>query len=256
MIRSLYTSVSGLISLENRQSNINNNMANANTTGFKGDNLAIKSFDEVMLQNRDKLSGNKNVTQKLGTLSLGAKIDSVDTMFTQGMLKSTNKPSDFAIDGRGFFAVKRGNETLFTRDGNFKVDNDGYLVNLSRDKVLGVNKTTGAMEPIFVGNNKFDLDKYNNLNIGGKITHTLATADFEDYSKLKKIGDNYYRGDNPVYNARVTVKQGYLEASNINIANEMVEMMTTMRNFETNQKMIQTIDETLGKAANEVGSVR
>lgn len=256
MIRSLYTSVSGLISLENKQSNITNNIANANTTGYKGDDLAIKSFDEVMLQNRDKVVGGRNVSQKLGTLNLGSKIDSVNTMFTQGILKKTNKPSDFAIDGRGFFAVKRGDETLFTRDGSFRVANDGYLINTSGDKVLGVNKNTGTMEPIFVGGNKFTLDGLNNLKVGDRTTHSLATADFDDYSKLKKIGDNYYKGENPVYNAQVFVHQGSLEASNINVSTEMVNMITTMRNFETNQKMVQTIDETLGKAANEIGAVR
>ena len=70
------------------------------------------------------------------------------------------------------------------------------------------------------------------------------------------MGDNYYRDENPILNAAVNVTQGALESSNVNIANEMINMMTTMRNFETNQKMVQIIDETLGKAANEIGTVR
>ena len=106
MIRSLYTAVSGLISLENRQNNITNNMSNDNTTGFKGDNLSIKSFDEVMIQNRDKVVNGNNVVQKLGSISLGAKIDSVDTAFTQGLIKNTDKQTDFAIEGRGFLRYK------------------------------------------------------------------------------------------------------------------------------------------------------
>lgn len=260
MIRSLYTAVSGLITLENRQNTITNNMTNANTTAFKGDNLSVKSFDEVMIQNKDKVVNGRNVTQKLGTLSLGAKIDTVDTTFTQGVLKNTEKSTDFAIEGRGYFSVEKqttnGTEVLYTRDGSFKVGNNGYLMTSTGDRVLGVNKNTGALEPIFVGSDNIVLDKSNNIFIGNKATHTLATADFVDYKSLEKLGDNYYRGENPIFNAEVNVTQGALEGSNVNITNEMVNMITTMRSFETNQKIIQTLDETLGKAASEIGAVR
>ncbi|MBU5454801.1 flagellar hook-basal body complex protein [Caproiciproducens sp. MSJ-32] len=256
MIRSLYTSVSGLITLEKQQANITNNIANANTIAYKMDNLVSKSFDEVMIQNRDKVLGGRNVTQKLGKISLGSAIDTVTTSFTQGSLKNTDKKTDFAIEGRGFFVIQKGNEAVYTRDGNFKVASDGFLVNTRGDRVLGINKNTGALEAIFVGNNEIVLDNDNNLFVGNTATHTLATADFEDYSALEKIGDNYYRGENPILNADVNITQGALETSNVNIANEMINMMTTMRNFETNQKMVQIIDETLAKAANEIGSVR
>lgn len=256
MIRSLHTAVSGLITLENKQSTITNNIANANNTGFKSDTLSMKSFDDVLIQNKDKISGGRNVKNPIGTLSLGAKIDSIDTKFTQGLLKATNKPTDLAIDGRGFFAIQRGNETVFTRDGSFRVANNGYLITNGGDSVLGINKNTGAMEPIFVGTNNFVVDNYNGINVNGRSTHTLALADFNDYSSLKKIGDNFYAGENPVFNAQVYANQGYLEQSNVNLSNEMTEMITTMRAFETNQKIVQTIDETLGKAANEIGAVR
>ena len=256
MIRSLYTAVSGMITLENKQNTITNNMANANTTGYKEENLAVKSFKEVMIQNRDKIVGGQNVQQKLGTISLGAAIDTVDTVFTQGELKSTNKMSDFAINGRGFFVVQRGNERYYTRDGNFTVNNDGYLTNNVGDLVLGVNNRTGAMEPIFVGGEDYILDATNNLSVGGNPTHKLALADFEDYSTLQKLGDNFYSAENPIYNARVAVNQGYLEGSNVNITNAMVDMLSVMRSFETNQKFVSMIDESMQKAANEVGSVR
>ncbi|MBD7915305.1 flagellar basal body rod protein FlgG [Clostridium sp. Sa3CUN1] len=260
MIRSLYTAVSGLITLENRQATITNNMSNANTTGFKSDNLSIKSFDEVILQNKDKVMNGKNVTQKLGSLSLGAKIDTVDTAFTQGVLKNTEKSTDFAIQGRGFFAIEKqtnnGSEVVYTRDGSFKIGNDGYLMTSSGDRVLGINKNTGTLESIFVGGDGIVLDTNNNIFIGNRATHTLATADFVDYNSLEKMGDNYYKGESPIFNAEVSVTQGALESSNVNITNEMVNMITTMRSFETNQKIIQTLDETLGKAANEIGSVK
>lgn len=260
MIRGLYTAVSGLITLENKQATIVNNITNANTTGYKGDTLSVKSFDEVMLQNKDKVVNGKNVTQKLGTLSLGSKIDTIDTSFTQGQLKGTDKETDFAIEGRGFFVIRKNgdttNENVYTRDGSFKVGNNGYLMTTNGDSVLGMNKNTGNLEPIFVGNSKLLLDADNNLYINNNSQYTLATADFEDYGDLKKIGDNYYKGENPIYNSEVYISQGALENSNVSISNEMVNMITTMRAFETNQKLVQTIDGTLEKAANEIGTVR
>ncbi|NLK94047.1 MAG: flagellar basal body rod protein FlgG [Clostridiales bacterium] len=254
MIRSLYTAVSGMITLENKQNTIANNMANANTIGYKSEDLVLKSFPEVMLQNRDKIVGNKNVVNKLGTLSLGTKIDEVTTKFTQGDFKETGKTTDFAIDGRGFFMVQNGNNVVYTRDGNFKVNTDGLLITTTGDRVLGRN-AAGELEPIYVGDSDFVIDKYNNVQINGVSTQSLATADFEDYSTLVKIGDNYYQGENPINDAAVYVKQGFTEASNVNITNEMVNMMTVMRNFETNQKILTMLDGTLDKAANKVGQV-
>lgn len=256
MIRSLYTTVSGLISLENKQATITNNMANANNTGFKSQVLSIKSFDEVMLQNMDNKVGNTYQKQRLGKLSLGAEIDTVNTKFTQGTLKSTGKATDMAVDGRGFFTVARDKKVLYTRDGSFKVGNDGYLMTTSGDKVLGINRITGNMEPLYVGTGDFTIDKLNNVNVKGVSTHSLAMADFDDYSKLSKVGENYFDGTAPKLTNQVFVAQGNLESANVNLANEMVDMITTMRSFETNQKMIQTLDDTLGKAANEIGAVR
>lgn len=256
MIRSLYTAVSGMITLENKQNTITNNMANTNTIGYKAENLSVKSFDEVLIQNKEKILGGKNVPQKLGSLSLGAKIDTVETMFTQGIIKDTGKQTDFAISGRGFFSVQKGNEVVYSRDGNFLVGTDGCLMTTTGDRVLGRNNLTGNMEPIYVGNSDFRLDRDNNINVNGVATHSLALADFDDYNSLEKIGDNYYRGANPIYNAKVVANQGFTENSNVNITNEMVNMLTNMRSFETNQKFVNMLDESLGKAANEVGAVR
>lgn len=255
MIRGLYTAVSGLITQEAKQDVITNNLANANTTGYKADDIAVKQFREVLLQNYDGGNGSKPVRQELGSISLGSRIDETKTYFTQGMLNQTNKDMDFAIDGRGFFSVQRGNNTYYTRDGHFHVNAQGYLVNDSGDRVLGRNSTTGAVEPIIVNNDKIKSDDNNNVFVNDRLAYTFNTADFQDYNALKKVGDNLYEGQAPI-NGNVHVKQGFIEKSNVNIVNEMVNMMTVMRSFETNQKMVQIIDETLNKAANEVGSVR
>lgn len=255
MIRSLYTAVSGMITLENKQNTISNNMANANTTGYKAEDLAIKSFDEVLIQNKDKIVGGRNVTNKLGTISLGAEIDSVITKYTQGDIKQTESITDFAIDGRGFFGVQVGDNILYTRDGSFKINNAGYLVTTTGDNVLGVDNN-GNMAPIFVGNDsEFYIDENNNIFVNGQSNQKLLTADFQNYDTLDKVGDNYYTGENPIYNAVVNVHQSYLESSNVNITEEMVNMMTVMRNYESVQKVLTMIDESMGIAATKVGRV-
>lgn len=260
MIRGLYTAVSGLVTQEAKQQVITNNLANANTTGYKTDNLVIKKFDDVLIQNYDKIAGGKNVRNVIGSLSFGSQIDETNTSFTQGMLQQTDLPTDFAIDGRGFFTVSRnetgGNpQTYYTRDGHFHVNAKGYLVNDSGDSVMGKNNSTGQDEPIYVGNAKITSDISNNIYLDGVSAYKINTADFDDYSTLKKIGDNLYSGT-PNGSQEVSVKQNNLEKSNVNVINEMVNMMTVMRTFESNQKVIQAMDETLGKAVNEVGVVR
>lgn len=254
MIRSLYTAVTGLITQEAREDVITNNMANADTNAFKSDDLEVSSFKNVLLQNYAKTVGNKYERTILGNVSLGSEIDSTDTQFTQGQLQPEDSDTDFAINGRGFFSVLRDNGTdpqkvYYTRDGEFHVNTDGYLVDNSGDFVLA--KGGGKIQ---IGNNAISSDDYGNISAGGR-NYQLDTVDFADYNKLQKMGDNLYEGDNPIQNAVVQVKQKCLEKSNVNLVKEMVDMISTMRTFETNQKVVQSIDETLSKTANDVGKV-
>lgn len=251
MIRGLHTAVSGMITLEAKQGVITNNLANINNNGYKANNLIVKSFKDVMIQNKDNDSGKKAY---IGTMNLGSRIDETHTNYGQGVLKNTNKENDFAIEGEGFFVVQRGNEKYYTRDGQFRVNGAGYLINTEGDRVLGVNKATGSLEPILVGNSSIKMDGGKNLFIGENSTHKLAIATFSS-ENLEKLSDNLYAGTDPSFDKVTYAKQGYLEQSNVNLVNEMTEMLTTMRSFESNQRIIRTMDETLGKAANDIGSV-
>lgn len=259
MIRGLYTAVTGLITGEAKQSVVTNNIANANTIGFKSENLSIKKFDDVLIQNYDKVVNGKNTRNVIGSLSMGSEIDDLNTYFTQGVLQKTDKSTDFGIEGSGFFAVQRDNgienKTYYTRNGDFHIDRLGYLVTDSGDKVLGKNNATNATEPLFVGDGKLQVDKYGNVSVNDENLYKLNTVDFQDYKSLKKIGDNLFEAANPIENPNITVRQNTLEKSNVNVTNEIVNMMAVMRNFESNQKVVQAIDETLGKAVNEVGRV-
>lgn len=257
MIRGLYNSVSGLIALQNEQEVTTNNIANVENTGYKKRELTKSSFDDVMISNRQKLVGDKYVRNNIGNLNLGVKVNDVDTVFTQGSFKASDSMTDFAIDGRGFFVARNANQQeVYTRDGNFKINNQGYLITNDGSQVLGVNSATGEKEPIYIGSSRFSVDGENNINVEGVgTTDKLLTADFENYNVLEPLGDNYVSTDNPVYNAKVNVRQNFLEASNVDPSSELVKLMEIKRQFETNQKFVKMQDETVQKAANELGRV-
>lgn len=258
MIRSFYTAVSGMITQEAKQDVITNNIANANTVGFKQDDLSVGDFKEMLLQNHDKVVGGKNVRNTIGYISLGSEVNGVNTEFSGGVIKDTGLSTDFAIDGKGFFAVSRQegnqNNTYYTRDGHFHVNINGMLVDDSGDTVLARNLETGALGPINVGKGKITCNTQGDISIDGNPKYKLYTADFNDYNNLTKVGDNLYKGNGAV-EANAVVRQNSLESSNVNIISTMADMITTMRAFETNQKAVQSIDETLDKLINQVGKV-
>lgn len=259
MIRSLYSAVSGMIVQQSKQDVITNNMANSETNGFKGDDLMIKNFKNVLISNSEDIQNGKNVRKTIGSLSLGSKVDATTTDFTQGTITNSDSADDFAIDGRGFFTISQGtgagSQNYYTRDGHFHVNMQGDLMDENGDAVMGKNLATGNVEKINVGNGKLTSDSYGNLSVDGKPTYSFSLVDFNDYKSLKKVGNNLYSGTNPILNANVSVQQNALEGSNVNSINSMVDMMSTMRNFESDQKVISAIDQSLGLAANDVGKV-
>lgn len=258
MVRSFYTAVNGMLTQAAKQDIISNNLANIDTVGFKGDGLYSRAFDDVYIQNYSKVVNGVPQRTLLGTLNFGQQIDETSTDFTSGEISSTGKSTDFAIEGRGFFTVYRdgaAGKNYYTRDGHFHVNIDGFLVSDSGDYVMGKNANTGADERVKVGNGKITSDEYGNINIDGTPAYKLDLVDFNDYNSLKKVGDNLYDGQNPIQNAQVVVRNQSLEKSNVNPLTAVMEMMATMRNFESDQKVVKSIDETVGKAVNDVGKV-
>lgn len=258
MVRAFYTAISGMMTQEAKQEVISNNLANIDTVGFKGDNLYSRSFDDVYVQNYSSIKNGVPTRTVLGKLNLGQQTDNTITDFTGGEIEGTDSSTDFAIEGRGFFTVYRGGvggKNYYTRDGHFHVNMNGYLVNDSGDYVMGKNVTTGADEPIKVGQGTLGSDNYGNITINGKAAYKLDLVDFNDYNSLKKIGDNLYDGQNPIQNAQVFVRNKALEKSNVNPLTSMTDMMATMRVFESDQKVVKNIDETVEKAVNDIGKV-
>lgn len=256
MLRGLYTSVSSMITNEKRQAVITNNLANINTIGYKNEKLISKSFDEVSLSNRDRFAGGKGHKQILGNISLGVAMDDVVVNYTQGVVKQTGNKMDIALSGKGFFKVEDKNgQQFYTRNGNFREDTMGKLVTSDGYYVLGTNVQTGAVEPIQVNGGTFEVSRDNVISINNTQMYKFNIVDIGDYTELNKVGNNVYTGKGEIAIDGVETVQSAVETSNVDMISEVTDMMMYMREYEASQKVIQTIDSTLDKIANQIGAV-
>ena len=250
MVKGLYTAYTGLVNQQNRLDVVSNNLANAATTAYKKEGLTSQSFDEVMAYKvKDASVG--TVNQYIGDLNLGVKIGESYRDYSQGSFRETGENFDLALSGDGFFSISFTNKagetsTMYTRDGNFSMTKDGYLVTKDGDFVLGEG---GPIQlPTDVA--KIAIDRDGTITADGVQIDKLAITDFEDYNYLEQYGENLYRALDTATtkDAAGQVYQGYLEQSNVNVVSEMVEMITISRAFEANQKAMNAADDTLKKA--------
>ena len=250
MVKGLYTAYTGLVNQQNRLDVVSNNLANAATTAYKKEGLTSQSFDEVMaIKVKDTTVGNRN--QYIGDLNLGVKVGESYRDYTQGSFRETGEDFDLALSGDGFFSISYTNKagetsTMYTRDGNFSMTKDGYLVTKDGDFVLG----EGGVIQLPTDAAKISIDRDGTITADGVQVDKLAIADFEDYNYIEQYGENLYRALDTATakNATGQVYQGYLEQSNVNVVSEMVEMVTISRAFEANQKAMNAADDTLKKA--------
>lgn len=266
MVKGLYTAYTGMIEEQRRMDVMTNNLANSNTTGYKKEGTVNQSFDD-QLAIKIKDTSEILPARRLGDVNLGVKVGETYRDYSQGSFYVTDNTYDVALDGNGFFAIefrsKNGQTSIkYTRDGNFTVDRNGYLMTKDGDYVLNAN---GAANSAGGQANYVRVDPNQNVRIEADGTvyqddnpvGRIGVVDFADYNYLEKYGENLYDvaagGQLIASNARV--EQGCLEMSNVNIVSEMVSMITITRAYEANQKIITTIDDTLDKAVNTVGQV-
>ncbi len=257
MVKGLYTAYTGMLNQQNKMDVISNNLANAAVTGYKKEGSTSQSFDTVLAYKiRDRSIGVH--TQRIGGMNLGVKIGENYTDYTQGPFKNTDNTYDLAISGNGFFCVQFTNKagvtsTKYTRDGSFTLNVNGYLVTKDGDYVLDNNGNRIRLDPLSTSR----IDENGTIFQNDRAVARIGLRDFEDYNYLEHYGENYYQPVNGYRfkNADGQIIEGYLEASNVQVVQEMVEMISVTRTYESNQKVIQTIDSTLDKAVNQLGSV-
>ena len=222
MIRAFYTAAAGANSHQTYLDVISNNMANLQTEGYK----SLKpEFSDLLYTNLTQ-AGEESLM-----VGSGSKIDKTDTLFNAGTLIQTDKETDYAIMGDGFFAIQAEDEILFTRTGTFTVGNiegENYLM-LGNGYVLDNNE-----EPIVLTEGEED-----EINIG--------VYKFTNNFDLERVGNNLFRiaNENAEYEMSevAEIKQGCVEGSNVDLSQEMVRMIQTQRAFQFNSRIIQVADE-------------
>lgn len=257
MLRGLYTAWTGMANEQKRLDVVSNNMANADSVGYKDERVTSQAFDQLLtIKIRDGSQAYHN--QAIGHLSLGVKIGEVYQDFSQGSVRQTGGKFDVALSGSGFFAINITNAngettTRYTRNGQFMLTKDGLLVNSEGNAVLG----EGGEIVIDPSSKSISISGSGEIYADGKYIDTLKLVDFDDYDYLNKYGDTMYA---PVdgattKDASAEVLQGYTEQSNVNVVKEMVDMITITRAYEANQKVIKSYDSMLNQAANSVGKL-
>lgn len=267
MVKGLYMAYTGMTNEQKRLDVITNNLANADTTAYKKEGTTSRSFgDELAYRIKDTSS--YGMIRPVGEITWGAHLGQTYTNYDSGSFKITDNPTDFAINGKGFFAFsftdKQGNTSVkYGRDGSFTVNTQGYLVTKDGDYVLNM---TGALnsdpnEANYIRldpTQDFEVDQLGVIYQNDVAVGTIGVIDIDNYDYISKYGENMYdlvEGGNVVATDS-TVQQGALETSNVNVIDEMVDMITIQRAYEAGQKVITSIDSTLDKAVNTVGRAK
>lgn len=254
MAAALWVGKTGLDAQQTRMSVIANNLANVSTTGFKRGRAA---FEDLLYQNVRQVGGQTAQNAELPSglvLGAGTRVVSTSKLFTQGNVIETGNNLDIAINGRGFFKINLPDGTAaYTRDGSFQVNKDGQIVT-SSGYVLQPEITIppGALSCTI------SRDGVVSVTLAGETDSTeagnLQLADFINPAGLQPIGENLFlqsaaSGDpqegDPANNGLGTIMQGYLETSNVNVVEEMVDMIETQRAYEMNSKVISATDQML-----------
>ncbi|MDE5679088.1 MAG: flagellar hook-basal body protein [Lachnospiraceae bacterium] len=256
MVKGLYTAHTGLRNEQNRMDVMTNNLANVSTVGFKKEGTTSQAFSAVLAKKlKDASVGIRN-EQAIGFNRPGVKVGENYIDYTQGSFRITDNTFDLALSGDGFFALEFTNKagetsTKYTRAGNFTLTNEGFLVNSDGDYVLDVNNRRIQLNPLMDA----DIWEDGTINQNGNRVAQIQVVDFEDYDYLERYGETYFQ---PIEGARMTnssaqVQSGILEMANVQIVSEMVNMISITRQYESNQKIIQTYDRTLDTTVNDLG---
>jgi len=274
MFRGFYTVGSGMIAQQRRTEMLANNMANANTPGFKAEQSSIRSFPEMFMSsmNAKRIPTEKGLHLKglspVGELSTGVYMQETMPLFTQGSLRETGMTTDVALiegnmpvnadtgePGAVFFRLENENGTEFyTRNGNFTIDAAGYLTNPSGYYVLDTNGNRIGLQ-----NDDFSITDAGVIMQDGGAVATLGISFAEQPSALMKQGNGLFAnngGNLPqAEGIGYALQQGFLESSNVDAGRTMTDMLAAYRAFEANQKILQAYDRSMEKAVNEIGRV-
>lgn len=285
MIRGIYIGANGMTVQQTRMDTIANNLANVDKTAFKKDTTIFKTFPEMLLHRFDEDGvgkvpmGSFDTAPVIGKLGLGAEVNEIYTRFEQGAVKQSGNPYDLMLQDKpgsehpAFFMVMTDKGEKLSRSGAFVVDRKGHLVTPAGFPLMGEKGPIQVARGNFLvkenGEVWIDADIGNNPVNGTSLEHNKFTNPIlldkikirtvESPRHLDKTGDSFY-SDTPESGEpekfsdddAPQILQGFLEASNVQVVTEMVEMIEVNRAYEANQKSIQTADTLLGRLINDV----
>jgi flagellar basal-body rod protein FlgG len=250
MDASMWVAKTGLDAQQTRMNVISNNLANVNTTGFKRDRAV---FEDMLYQNVKQAGGQTDANSQAPTglmLGTGVRIVATEKLHSQGNMVTTQSPLDIAISGDGYFQIAKGDGSLaYTRDGGFKISATGQLVTSSGALLQPAITIPNTASSVTIGR---DGTVSIELTTGGaQVLGQIQIARFVNPSGLQSLGQNLMK-DTPASGAPQvlapgvggagSLMQGTLEASNVNVVEEMVNMIETQRAYEINSKAISAVD--------------
>ena len=250
MDASMWVAKTGLDAQQTRMNVISNNLANVNTTGFKRDRAV---FEDLLYQNVRQAGGQTDATSQAPTglmLGTGVRVVATEKMHAQGNMVNSQNPLDVAIAGEGFFQIAQADGTIaYSRDGNFKLSSSGQLVTSNGALLQPAITVPTTASSITIGR---DGTVSIELAAGGQqVLGQLQIARFVNPSGLQSLGQNLMKETpasgtpqvlKPGQTGAGTLMQGTLEASNVNVVEEMVNMIETQRAYEINSKAISAVD--------------
>jgi len=259
MRESMYSALFGAMSNEVRLDTISNNLANVNTTGFKKEAYAF--HDTFQRFAHDYLTDDRTYLRE-GEIWPRAYVQARPRLSgqycdqSQGSLQQTGNDLDLALTGSGYFKVRTPEGDMLTRSGSFQLASDGRLITEQGYEVLG----GGGSVVTLPRDNKLEIDSNGRISADGADVGTIDVVDVSDPKALEKMGKNLFqikKGSNAteIPAEGLSVQQGYLEKSNVEIVSEMVNMMEAQRAFEINQKLMTTTDSMESLVINKVGQV-
>lgn len=253
MIRALYSAASGMNAQQMSIDNIAHNLANASTVGFKGRRTQFQDLLYQSFLQPGAASSAQTVIPSGLQLGLGVRPSANSIDLAQGSFQQTNGPLDLVIQGKGFFQIRRPDGTIsYTRAGNFQLDRDGNVVNALGYPLEPQIAVPAQSQAVTIG-----LDGTLSYNLPGQSASQVAgqiqLANFTNPGGLNSIGDGLFlptdaSGDPTIGNpggqeGLGTLQQGYVEASNVSVVEEFINMITTQRAYEANTKVVRAADE-------------
>lgn len=246
MFKGFYNLTSGMLTQGRRLDVIANNMTNVATTGYKSEKFTASTFDEVVWS----LVGNKNKQYtQLGTVSYITAPSQLYTDYTPGSFDETGMPLDFVIEGEGFFAVNTAEGRVYTRKGNFSLDEEGYLGLPDVGRVLDQDG-----QEIQIYTDQVQVDEYGQIFMeGGGYLGRLGVFAFEDNAQLGKGTQGLFMSDVEGEAVDVRLRQGMVERSNVDLIRQMTEMIESQRAYQSAAQVTKIYDQLMTKATTDVG---